>query len=128
MLRVRFVWLRQRSELGKRSLQVQNKIRFQGVHLEVVDALGVSSDQLARADLILLEAFDRFDGMIETVLADIRLESRVPLVILTNDYSTDQLITALAAGADAIWDINAPQEILLARCKALLRRWIGPPR
>jgi DNA-binding response OmpR family regulator len=102
-------------------------MKSQGLFLEIADVFDASSSQLANADLILLDAFDRVDGIVETIVARIRLESRVPLVMLTDGYSTEQLVTALTAGADAIWALNIPVEVLMARCKALLRRWMPEP-
>ncbi|MGB5052365.1 MAG: hypothetical protein WBO46_25670 [Caldilineaceae bacterium] len=76
----------------------------------------------------MLDAFESLEGSIETIVARIRFESRVPLIMLTDGYSTEQLVTALTAGADAIWSLNTPVELLLARCKALLRRWMPEDR
>lgn len=116
------LWLRARGQVNDRALDLQKAMKAQGMKLKVVDVFDVSASQLAEADLIMLDGFERLDGTIETVLASIRLEHRIPLVILTNGYSTEQLVTALTAGADAIWAVNIPLEVLLARCKALLRR------
>jgi DNA-binding response OmpR family regulator len=121
------VWLRQRRQMGENALKLQRGMKAQGFFLEIADVFDASSAQLANADLILLDAFDRVDGIVETIVARIRLESRVPLVMLTDGYSTEQLVTALTAGADAIWALNIPVEVLMARCKALLRRWMSEP-
>ncbi|MBX2999617.1 MAG: response regulator transcription factor [Caldilineaceae bacterium] len=118
------VWLRQRRQMGENAVRLQGGMKAQGLLLEVVDVFDATSSQLAGADLILLDAFDRVDGIVETIVARIRMESRVPLVMLTDGYSTEQLVTALTAGADAVWALNIPVEVLMARCKALLRRWM----
>jgi DNA-binding response OmpR family regulator len=118
------VWLRQRRQMGESALRLQRGMKAQGLLVEVADVFDATPAQLANADLILLDAFDRVDGIVETIVARIRMESRVPLVMLTDGYSTEQLVTALTAGADAIWALNIPVEVLMARCKALLRRWI----
>jgi DNA-binding response OmpR family regulator len=123
----RIIWLRQRRQMGENALKLQRGMKAQGFLLEIADVFDASSTQLANADLILLDAFDRVDGIVETIVARIRLESRVPLVMLTDGYSTEQLVTALTAGADAIWALNIPVEVLMARCKALLRRWMSEP-
>lgn len=116
------LWLRARGHVNDRALDLQKAMKLQGLKLKVVDIFDVSAGQLAEADLIMLDGFERLDGTIETVLTSIRMEHRIPLVILTNGYSTEQLVTALTAGADAIWAVNIPFEVLLARCKAILRR------
>lgn len=117
------VWLRQRNHIEEPRQELANQMRTQGVTLTIVDAFEVSSDELLRADLILLDAFDSLEGSIEMVVARVRFESRVPLIMLTNGYSSEQLVGALTAGADAIWSQHTPIELLVARCKALLRRW-----
>jgi len=122
------VWLRQRNQIEGHGEELYRQMQSQGVTLTIVDAFDVTADELLRADLVLLDAFDSLEGSIETVVARVRFESRVPLVMLTNGYSSEQLVTALTAGADGIWSHNTPFELLLARCKALLRRWTPPRR
>jgi len=119
----RVVWLHQRNELDGKAGKLYEQMQNRGFSLIAVDAFAVTSQQLAEADLVLLDAFNQVDGIVETIVARIRFESRVPLIMLTDGYSTEQLVTALTAGADAIWSLNTPVELLLVRCKALLRRW-----
>ena len=124
----RLVWLRQRNRMDEKGQELYRRMQAQGVALTIVDAFDVTEDELLKADLVLLDAFDSLDGSIETVVARIRFASRVPLIMLTNGYSSEQLVTALTAGVDAIWSLNTPVELLLARCNALLRRWLPPHR
>lgn len=121
----RVVWLRQRNQDDEKATELARQMENQGLTLKVVDAYTVSTPELLNADLILLDAFESLEGSIETIVSRIRIESRVPLIILADGYSTEQLVFALTGGADAIWSLRTPVEILLARCKALLRRW--PP-
>lgn len=121
------VWLRQRNRIENQGQELYRKMQAQGIKLTIVDAFDVTADELLSADLVLLDAFDSLDGSIEMVVGRIRFESRVPLIMLTNGYSSEQLVTALTAGADAIWSQNTPVELLLVRCKALLRRWLPTP-
>lgn len=119
------LWLRLRTDNKEQTQSLETKMRNGGLALNVANAFDVSSAELAQADLILLDAFDNVDGIVETIVSRIRFESRVPLIMLTDGYSTEQLVTALSAGADAIWSLNMPFEILQARCRALLRRWLS---
>jgi DNA-binding response OmpR family regulator len=116
------LWLRQHDPLVETALQLKEEMIDQGLSLEMKEGLDYTSLRLAHVDLILLEAIDCVDGIVETIVARIRLKSRVPLVVLTDGYSTEQLVTALAAGADAIWTFNTPVKVLIARCRAMLRR------
>jgi len=130
MLTARIVWLRQRNQVTDKGQGLYRHMQAQGLALKVVDAFEVSTADLLHADLVLLDAFDSqsLGGSFETIVARIRFESRVPLIMLTDGYSTEQLVTALTAGADAIWSVNTPIELLLVRCHALLRRWMSPRR
>jgi len=110
----RVVWLRQRNRMDDKGQNLYRRMQGQGLSLAVADVFDVSSAELLNADLVLLDAFDSVEGSIETVVARIRFESRVPLVMLTDGYSTEQLVTALT-----------PVEVLLVRCNALLRRWLS---
>lgn len=124
----RIVWLRQRNRMDDKGQDLYRHMQNQGVSLTVADIFDVSSGELLKADLVLLDAFDSLEDSIEMVVARIRFESRVPLVMLTDGYSTEQLVTALTAGADAIWSLNTPVEVLVLRCNALLRRWLPTNR
>lgn len=128
MLTARIVWLRQRNRVDDKGQELYRRMQAQGLALTIVDAFDVTADELLSADLVLLDAFDSLEGSIEMVVARIRFESRVPLIMLTSGYSSEQLVTALTAGADGIWSLNTPVELLLARCNALLRRWLPPRR
>ena len=119
MLAARIVWLRQRNQMDQRSQNLYHQMQDHGLVLTVVDAFDVTS-----ADLVLLDALDSVEGSVETIVARIRFESRVPLIMLTDGFSSEQLVIALTAGADAIWSLNTPVELLLARSNALLRRWM----
>jgi DNA-binding response OmpR family regulator len=120
MLAARIVWLRQRNQMDQRSQHLYHQMQDHGLVLTVVDAFDVTS-----ADLVLLDALDSVEGSVETIVARIRFESRVPLIMLTDGFSSEQLVIALTAGADAIWSLNTPVELLLARSNALLRRWMS---
>lgn len=124
----RVVWLRQRNRLDSKGQELYRHMQEQGLSLTVADVFDVSHAELSRADLVLLDAFDSVEGSVETVVARIRYESKVPLIMLTDGYSIEQLVIALTAGADAIWSLNTPIDVLLVRCKALLRRWLPSKR
>lgn len=124
----RILWLRQKRSCSQRIALLESEIQARNFVMEYGDALHVTSEQLEAADLVLLDAFGQVDGTVDTIVSRIRFESRVPLVMLTDGHSTEQLVTALRAGADAIWSISTPVEILFARCDALLRRWLASTR
>lgn len=122
------VWLRQQKDMDEKAQEVFDAMMRHGIHVTIADAFDVSADELERADLILLDAYSKVDGIVETIVSRIRFESQAPLIMLTSGFDADQLINALTAGADAIWSLNTPVDILVVRCRALLRRWLSPDR
>jgi DNA-binding response OmpR family regulator len=46
------------------------------------------------------------------------------LIVLTDNHTLDWSIRALHSGADALFTINMPDDVIVARSKALLRRWM----
>lgn len=122
------IWLRQQKDMDEKAQEVFDAMMRHGIHVTIADAFDVSSDELERADLILLDAYSKVNGIVETIVSRIRFESQAPLIMLTSGFDADQLINALTAGADAIWSLNTPVDILVVRCRALLRRWLSPDR
>ncbi|GEM_PF-6487008 len=120
----RVLWLQQ-SALRPRepAARIEAILRGAGLRLHKGDLFSVSQVDMSAVDLILLDGVENLDGVIETVLSRLRFESQAPLIVLTERHSSDQLVAALMAGADAIWSYETPAELLLVRCKALLRRW-----
>lgn len=73
--------------------------------------------------LIMLECVDTIEHEMLLRLERIRSQSNAPLIILTDNTTLDWSLLALREGADAIFTLNTPDEIILARSHALLRRW-----
>ena len=103
--------------------KLSNEMRRQGSRLEVVYLPDINARRLIGVDLVLFDAFANFEEAVQKAIVAVRLHSLVPLVLLTGDYASDQLIDALRSGIDAIWSSQTPSDLLLARCNALLRRW-----
>ncbi|MBX3014325.1 MAG: response regulator transcription factor [Caldilineaceae bacterium] len=76
-------------------------------------------------DLILFDSCTMTEQEMVRFLFKIRLFTQTPLIILTDNYTLDWAVSALRAGADAIFTINMPDDVILARSNALLRRWIA---
>jgi len=73
--------------------------------------------------LIMLECVDTREEEMLLQLECVRAQSKAPLVILTDNTTLDWSLLALRGGADAIFTLNTPDDIILARSNALLRRW-----
>lgn len=88
-----------------------------------VDANRLTPNQLAGCDLVLLEAFEPDSPSNRHALNRVRAGTRAPLVLLTNTRQPDHTIAALEFGADAVIPLHSHNEVILAHCQALLRRW-----
>jgi hypothetical protein len=122
MLPTRIVWLRQHCYQEPAVLRLQERLQMQDLELEIIRVSDVTDLHFSTADLVMLDACERMEGIAEILVPRIRMETRVPLVMVTNCYSTEQLVTILTLGVDAIWSLDTSLEVLVARCRALLRR------
>jgi DNA-binding response OmpR family regulator len=71
----------------------------------------------------MLECVDTIEQEMLARLDRVRSKSKAPLIILTDNATLDWSLLALREGADAIFTMNTPDEIIFARSNALLRRW-----
>ena len=94
-----------------------------GMDVWIVNDTELPLEQMLCFDLILLESFDAAKKELQPALYRIRLGSRAPLVLLTDERTIEWRIQALRAGADAILSMTTSADVILARCQALLRRW-----
>jgi DNA-binding response OmpR family regulator len=122
ILPARIVWLRQHCHQEPAVLRLQERLQMQDLELKVISISDLTDLHFSTADLVMLDACERMEDIAEILVPRIRMETRVPLVIVTNCYSTEQLVTILTLGVDAIWSLDTSLEVLMARCKALLRR------
>ncbi len=96
----------------------------EGLSVQVLEMDDTLYDHLSSFDLIMLESFGQVDVSTIAAVSSIRMGSRAPLVMLMSSYARNEMIDALYAGVDAVWALGMPKEMLLARCRALLRRWL----
>jgi DNA-binding response OmpR family regulator len=122
MLPARIVWLRQHCHQDPAALRLQRQLQMQDLELEIISVSDVTDLHFSTADLVMLDACERMEGIAEILVPRIRMETQVPLVMVTNCYSTEQLVMILTLGVDAIWSLDTSLEVLMARCRALLRR------
>ncbi|MCX6045328.1 MAG: hypothetical protein NT075_09450 [Chloroflexi bacterium] len=127
-LATRLVWVRRPGKELAKSLNLLNQLSTEGVDVWVIEAsnlVNLAIDDVADYDLILFEYFDHGTNDMKSAVSHIRLGSRAPLMMLTDDQSVAWSLDALSAGADAIFTVSTPDEVILARCNALLRRWLA---
>lgn len=103
--------------------ELYQQMRQQGIEVRWSTLPELTVQLLNGIDMVLIDAFDNFDSIVQMAAIRVRIKSRVPLVMLTQEHSSEQLVLALRSGIDAILSCQTPPDLLMARCNALLRRW-----
>jgi DNA-binding response OmpR family regulator len=120
----RVVWYQPSGEERPKTTSIVSKFSQNGMDVRVVRVDDEMLEQLTKVDLVMVEVTGRIDEEINMLLDDIRSNSHAPVVLLTDNYTLEWSIATLVAGADAVVTVNTPDEVIIARCKALLRRWL----
>jgi DNA-binding response OmpR family regulator len=116
-------WVRTSQDPNKNSDRLSQMFTEEGLSVQIVEIDSTLYDHIGRFDLIMLESFGQVDANTLAAVETIRMGSRAPMVMLMSSYARTETIDALQAGVDAVWALGMPREMLLARCRALLRRW-----
>ncbi len=122
---VRIAWLRRFTSSPEQVSALLEKFASVGIDVWLVNGEHLPLEQILCFDLILLETPAQPESLVYASLERIRSGSKAPLVLLTDDYSVEWSIESLQAGADAILPINTSSDVILARCRSLLRRWLS---
>jgi DNA-binding response OmpR family regulator len=120
------IWLKPSNDERPKTHSLLSKFLQNEIHVQLVSFAEGMAGQFTKADLLLIEVNNLLDKEIHLLLNQIRLRSQAPLMLLTDHHSLDWSVATLSAGADAVVSQTTPDEVIVARCKALLRRW--PPR
>jgi DNA-binding response OmpR family regulator len=119
----RILWVYHKNPRDLRAERLYHQMQRKYLQVDAISISELRNHQLADVDLVLLEAFEQIEELAHTAVISIRFKSRVPLVVLTNNFSSSELVSTLLAGVDAIWFAQYSVPVLLARCNAMLRRW-----
>jgi len=76
-------------------------------------------------DLILIDAPLRMRSLDKLSLSEFRLACRAPLVVLVDAPAVDMTVSGILAGADAVIPVTTPRQVIVAHCRALVRRCAG---
>jgi DNA-binding response OmpR family regulator len=82
-----------------------------------------ADDDLPDFDLLLLEYTRSSQRELAHTVRKIRSRSTAPVVVFVRAETPDLTVAALGAGADLVLSLNTSEEVITARCRALLRRW-----
>ena len=122
---VRIAWLRRFPSTAEQVNSLLGQFSSAGMDVWLVNGENLPLEQILCFDLILLESSSNPSINIQAKLERIRSGSRAPLILLTDEYSVQWGIDALRAGADAILPFDSSSDVILARCRSLLRRWLS---
>lgn len=120
---VRIVWLQQKVHALPKAQALRTRFGDAGMQVHL-HQLSVDADTKLDGELILLECFGMFEQEMMKAVISVRLLTQAPLIVLTDNHTLDWSIRALHSGADAIFTVNMPDDVIVARSKALLRRWV----
>ena len=90
------------------------------VALDLLDSIGKPYD------LILIDAPLRMRHLENLSLSEFRQACRAPLVLLVDAPAVDVTVSGILAGADAVIPVTTPRQVIVAHCRALVRRCAGP--
>lgn len=119
----RILWVCHTNPRDLRGERLYQQMQRKYLQIDVISISELRSHRLLNVDLVLVEAFEHIEELVQAAVISIRFKSRVPLVVLTNHFSSGELVSTLLAGVDAIWFAQCSVPVLLARCNAMLRRW-----
>jgi DNA-binding response OmpR family regulator len=121
---IRGLWIQATPEEPSRAAKLRSSLAQQGIAVDLITFLDKEQPNWPAFDLILFCAPDNFSQRIADCLTQIRAQSRAPILLLTESASLEWPLATLPAGADAVIVLETPDEVFLARCTALLRRWL----
>lgn len=103
-------------------LAITRRLQEAGFHVQTRNLFAARVDEILNANLIILDTRSAFDGPAKTAIRRIRSCSTVPVIIMVERGSEEEEVAALQAGVDAVCTPRHPAEVLIARCRAILRR------
>lgn len=130
---LRVLWLRAGAGEWPKTTGLRNRFGSEGMDIHLADLHHTDEQALDQQvasllptifDLIMLECVETVEAAMLLQLSSIRSVSQAPLIVLTDNYTLDWSLHALREGADAIFTLNTPDDVIVARSNALLRRWM----
>ncbi len=119
------LWLRTNTDQRPKVITLLDRFDNAGMAVHVCQDMEefVIPAEVLRDTLIMVECVDTIEQEMLLRLGSVRSQSKAPLIVLTDNTTLDWSLLALREGADAIFTLNTPDDIILARSNALLRRW-----
>jgi DNA-binding response OmpR family regulator len=106
-----------------RVMDLVHSLADEAVDIDLRHCTRTMPERLANCDLILFEAFGQVSLEQQAALNSIRTSSLAPIVMLISGVRTERTIDGILAGADAVISLNTANDVIVAHCQALIRRW-----
>jgi|GEM_PF-5833842 len=132
---IRMAWVRYHDEKSQQSTTEQlatksenliQKFAESGLDIWVLNRSHFSSlRDMACFDFVFIEGQCRSARCMGEILQQLQIQQRPsrPVVMLADQLYLDHPIDLIQAGADELFLQSTPDEVILARCRALLRRF-----
>lgn len=119
----RLAWLQGVGPQRELLYRLENKFDEQGIPISVTAVDLRDSDVFPYYDLLILEYLRCNRRELARMIAYIRRACAAPIIVLARCAVGELTVAALRAGADTVIPLNTADEVIVARCQALLRRW-----
>lgn len=120
---IRVAWVQQNLHQLPKALSLRTRFVEAGMEVNI-HQWAIDDVIPLECELIVLDCCPLVEQEMMKFLLKIRFFTQAPLIVLTDSHSLDGTISALRGGADAIFTVNMPDDVIVARSNALLRRWI----
>jgi DNA-binding response OmpR family regulator len=117
----RILWLQSPEEETLRSSKIRSQLIKAGLWIHCLPMRHEPTPAWQVYDLIFIHSTTPQETVQQ--IANIRAQHRAPIVLLTDQQAYKWSLATLPAGADAVLPLETPDEVIVARCHALLRRW-----
>jgi DNA-binding response OmpR family regulator len=122
---VKIAWILHASQVHPESELLMEYFRKVGFVVEPVALEDLSDVNTKNYPLIIIEAEEPLNAEVMDLVVALRISTTSMIVLLLNQTTSAQVAQALRTGADAVWSHEEPKQVIYARAKALLRRWLS---
>jgi hypothetical protein len=120
----RTLWLHGEASEHCLAARLRAKLAAAGCLVYTLEVDPAPGEACRSFDLIIYCTGAQSVGKVAAAVQQIRVFNRAPLVVLTPEEHLDWALVLLPAGADVVLAFDTPEAIFVARCVALLQRWI----
>jgi hypothetical protein len=124
MRRIRALWLQPRGEDNPQVERLRSKLAANGLLVYSLNTDPPLGEACRSFELVILRVSKQTLGEVVGAVHEIRASSLAPILVLTNQPRPEWSLDLLPAGVDALLSLTMPEDIIIAHCAALVRRWL----